>query len=81
MLGYMTAKEAVKNGFTHHGKYFGVPVWIAPDNGFMVATKWAPLEYAMTAGHYIEGFLRSVFYPDDEPAFQFFLGTEIEIRK
>lgn len=44
----------------------------------MVATKWAPMEYAMTAAHYIEGFLRSVFYPEDEPVFQFLLGPEIE---
>lgn len=78
MLGYMTEKEAVAAGFTHHGKYFGTPCWVAPDNGFMVATKWAPMEYAMTAAHYAEGFLRSVFFPDDEPRFQFLLGGKIE---
>lgn len=77
MLGYMTEREAKENGFTHHGKYFGIPVWVAPDNDFMVATKWAPMEYVMTAFHYIEGFLRSMFYPDDEPVFQFLLGQEI----
>ena len=78
MLGYMTAKEAVANGFTHHGKYFGIPVWVAPDKDFMVATKWAPMEYVMTVAHVIEGFLRSVLQPDDEPVFQFLLGPEIE---
>lgn len=81
MLGYMTAKEAVASGFTHHGKYFGIPVWVAPEKDFMVATKWAPMEYVMTAAHYIEGFLRSVFHPDDEPVFQFLLGAKIEVGK
>lgn len=79
MLGYMTAKEALENGFTHHGKYFGIPVWVAPDQDFMVATKWAPMEHVMTAAHYIEGFLRSVFRPDDEPVFQFLLGPAIAV--
>lgn len=78
MLGYMTAKEAVAHGFTHHGKYFGIPLWIAPDKDFMVATKWAPMEIVMSLAHYVEGFLRSVFFPDDEPVFQFLLGQEIE---
>lgn len=78
MLGYMTAKEAKAVGFTHHGKYFGIPCWIAPDNGFIVATKWAPMEHVMTVAHYIEGFFRAVFFPHDEPVFQFLLGEEIE---
>ena len=78
MLGYMTEKEAVSHGFTHHGNYYGIPIWVAPERGFMVATKWAPMEYVMTAAHYIEAFLRSVFYPDDEPTFQFSLGEEIK---
>lgn len=78
MLGYMTAKEALSHGFTHHGKYFGIPVWVAPEKDFMVATKWAPMEYVMTAAHYVEGFMRSVLFPNDEPAFRFLLGAPIE---
>lgn len=77
MLGYMTAKEAIGQGFTHHGKYFGIPLWVAPEKDFMVATKWAPMEYVMSAFHVIEGFLREAFYPDDEPHFQFLLGPKI----
>ena len=79
MLGYMTAKQAKALGFTHHGKYYGIPIWVAPDSDFMVATKWAPMEYLMTAAHYIEGFLRSVLYPDSEPVFQFEIISEIKI--
>ena len=78
MLGYMTTKEALSLGFTHHGKYFGIPCWVAPDKGFMVATKWAPLEHLMSVFHVIEGVVRSVMYPDQEPVFQFLLGQEIQ---
>lgn len=78
LLGYMDAEHAVAVGFTHHGKYFGIPVWIAPDKDFMVATKWAPMEYVMTAAHHIEALLREVFWPEEEPIFQFLLGPEIE---
>jgi len=76
MLGYMTAKQAKAFGFTHHGKYFGIPVWIGdPDGETMVATKWAPLEYAMSVTHYIEGAIHSL--RGTEPSFMFVLGPEI----
>ncbi len=78
MLGYMTEKEALEIGFTHHGEYYGIPLWIAPDKDFMVATKWAPMEYVMTAFHHIEAFLRSILFPEDEPGFQLSLGLEIK---
>lgn len=80
MLGYMTASEAKSQGFTHHGSYFGIPCWIGnpEQEGMMVATKWAPMEPVMTAFHYIEGFMRSVLFPDDPPCFQFAVGGKIE---
>lgn len=79
--GYMTAEEALAQGFTHHGKYFGIPVWIGhPEDtagGMLVATKWAPMEYAMSVAHVVEGLLRGMFYPDEEPSFQFLVGARI----
>lgn len=78
MIGYMSPTEAKRHGFTHHGSYFGIPVWIAPNAGFMVATKWFPMEYVMSAFHVIEAAIRSVACPDDEPFFQFVLGMEIK---
>ena len=78
MLGYMSAKEAKGNGFTHHGSYYGIPCWIAPESGFMVATKWAPMEFVMSIAHVIEQFLFPIIRgPDAEPAFMFKLGGEI----
>lgn len=78
MLGYMTARDAKGYGFTHHGAYYGIPLWVAQEPVFMAATKWAPLEYLMTLFHYIEGFMRSVLFPDSEPGFMFQVGPEIE---
>lgn len=77
----MTAKQAKGQGFTHHGKYFGIPVWIGgleDSDGLLVAAKWAPLECLMSLFHGIEGLLRDIFFPDDEPCFQFLMGREIE---
>jgi len=78
ILGYMTAIKAKENGFTNHGKYFGIPCWLADEGeGMMVATKWMPLEYVFPIFCHIEGIIRDLFFPDDEPAFQFFVGKEI----
>lgn len=80
MLGYIGARKAVSLGFTHHGKYFGIPVWLSEDGegGLMVSPKWAPMEYVMICFHYVEGVMASLLYPDDEPVFRFMVGREIE---
>lgn len=79
MLGYLTAKQAKKEGFTHHGSYYGIPVWMSDDpEAPMICTKWAPLELAMTIGHYIEGLLWPLLHPDEEPLFMLKMGAPIE---
>ncbi len=78
MLGYMTAKEAVGHGFTHHGSYYGIPCWLSPgDPEFPVATKWAPMEYLMPVVHTFEGAVMATVFPDDEPSFMFKVGAPI----
>lgn len=79
MFGYMTAQEALKNGFTHHGKYYGIPVWLAPDDpDFPVATKWEPFEHLMILAHHLEGIIQATCFPDDEPSFCFLVGDPIK---
>jgi hypothetical protein len=80
MLGYMTAKDAADAGFTNHGSYYGIPIWIgAPDSEApLVATKHAALEPLMTLFNFLEGLVVSSAYPEDEPAFMFKVGREIE---
>lgn len=76
-LGFMTAKVAKTHGFTHHGAYYGIPIWIGdPDGDFLACTKWAPMEYVMTLFHYIEGFCWMI--RGEEPGFIFQIGDEIE---
>lgn len=76
-LGYCTAKEAVSLGFTHDGDYYKIPCWIGDIHGdFQVMTKWAPMEYVMTAFHYIEGFMNDML--GNEPSFMFRLHGEIK---
>jgi hypothetical protein len=81
MLKYITKAQAVKEGFTNHGSYYGIPVWIANNNYFMVAAKWEPMELAITAAQYVEGFISFIFYPDSEPEFMFKLGPKIDGSK
>lgn len=77
MLGYMTASQAKRLGFTHHGKYYGIPVWVGdPYGDCMVATKWAPLELLMSLWHYVEGLCHAM--RGTEPTFMFMVGREIE---
>lgn len=45
MLGYMTKSEAVAHGFTHHGRYYFLPIYIATGDIPMVAVKFIPLEF------------------------------------
>lgn len=44
MFGYMTKNEAVAHGFTHHGWYYFLPIYIATDIP-MVAVKFLPLDF------------------------------------
>ena len=74
----VTEKQALQIGFTHHGSYYGVPIWISDDSFPMVAAKWAPMEFLITVNHYLESFYQSMFHPDDEPGFLFCIGKPIK---
>jgi len=79
MLGYVTKKEALSVKMTHHGSYYGIPLWLAPEHpDFLVWAKWQPMEIVLTVFHHIEGFMRSILFPDDEPVFQFKIGNRID---
>ena len=77
MLGYTTAKQAKAEGFTHHGSYFGIPVWIGDPHGEMlVGTKWAPMDWVMDLASYIEAAIHDM--RGTEPSFMFLLKGEIK---
>lgn len=72
MFGYMTAKQAKAEGFTHHGSYLGIPIWIGDiDRIPIVATKWEPMELTMTVFQHIDQTLRRIFWPHAEAGFLF----------
>lgn len=80
MLGYMTEKEALKAGMTHHGSYYGIPLWmgeIDSDAPFVFA-KWAPLDLLIGLFSMIEGLIFPLVHgPDAEPMFMFKLKGKI----
>lgn len=78
MLGYTTAKQALAEGFTHHGYYYGIPVWLSEDgkDALYVGAKWYPLEFLIHVFHYIEGFIQ--FITRQERGFLFWVGDRIE---
>jgi hypothetical protein len=81
-IGYMTERQALTENFSHHGKYYGIPVWLGDIEGdFLVATKWAPMELLMSVFHTIEGIIRPVIFPDEPNSFQFQIGSKIIIDK
>jgi hypothetical protein len=78
LVGYIPAAQALAQGFTHHGKYFGLPIWLTAEEGPAIACKWAPLEHLLPVVMWIEGTLRELFFPEREPAFQILQGPAIK---
>lgn len=78
MLGYTTEKAAKAEGFTHHGSYHGLPIWLGhPESEApMMAAKWAPLEYLIPLWSCMEG-LCSILL-NREPMFMIKVGPRIE---
>lgn len=75
----MNAAKALAEGFTNHGKYFGIPVWLAEEgDGLRVAAKWPLGDALITLAATIEDFLREAFFPERPPMFQFWMGPKIE---
>jgi hypothetical protein len=70
--GWVTRTTAIKQGFTHDGWYWFLPIYVADvDGDFCVMTKWRPLGRLLEPMTYIEGFLRGILFPDDPPVMQF----------
>jgi hypothetical protein len=75
----MTEREAWMEGFTHHGSYYGIPVWMGEEEGqLVVACKYAWLEWVMDVFRHIEQFMRPILYPDEPPVFMFVQKRQID---
>ena len=77
----MTKKEALSEGCTNHGSYYGIPVWMDMTDPACPAiiVKFAPFDYLMLLFHHIEGFVQTIAFPDDEDnhGFLFKIGPAI----
>ena len=75
---YISERQAKKLGFTHHGSYYGLPVWIGFDGmGELSAGCKVPMcDFIMTLFHHIEGFMN--YTMGREQMFMFKVGKEIE---
>jgi len=80
-LGIITAAEAKAQGFTHHGSYYGIPLWMGDveSDGPSVAVKWVALDYVMDLFMVIEGFMFPLVHgADAEPMFMFKIAGELK---
>ncbi|MFT5164337.1 MAG: hypothetical protein ACI9FJ_002938 [Alteromonadaceae bacterium] len=77
MAVYMTRQRALKAGFTHHGSYHGIPMWLGGIDGVpVVCAKIEVLEHVVSLFHYLEkqfGRLRQT-----RPIFRFKVGRQID---
>ncbi|EKF6774375.1 hypothetical protein OZ393_005338 [Pseudomonas aeruginosa] len=78
MLGFTTKAEAQKIGASHHGSYYGIPMWMGDVDSDcpLVFTKWAPFEFVVDLFSYIEGLVNSML--GQEPTFMFKVGRRID---
>jgi hypothetical protein len=80
MLGYMTEREASQVGVTHHGSYYGIPLWMGDvdSEAPLVFAKWAPLDILIGLASVVEGLLFPLIHgADAEPVFMFKLKGKI----
>jgi len=74
MLGYVTEKAAKASGCSHHGSYYGIPLWMGDidSEAPLVFAKWAPLDFVIPVFSLIEGLLWPLVHGrDTEPMFMF----------
>ena len=85
MLGWMSADKAKAKGFTHHGSYYGVPIYLGfagdpqtdMEEGPMVAVKWMPLDLVFDLFSLMEQVFRPMMFQENESVFQFKVGDPL----
>lgn len=75
--GYMTEKQAMRYGFTHNASYYGLPVYVSMDEKFMVAAKWAALDFLLPVISFIESSIAWML-PEREEGFMFKIKGELQ---
>ena len=77
---FISEAEAVAAGFTHHGKYCGIPIYVAGDHfrGIEISVKWKLLDYidVISLIAYVEMITRYII--GDERGFRFLIGEKLK---
>jgi len=60
----MDKNKARSVGFTHQGKYYGIPLWITHSATPMIAAKWYPLQVMVTLLQFVESHLQIAMLVD-----------------
>ena len=76
MLGQISKEEALGYGATHHGSYYGIPIWINPKTN-LAFPKNDMLEPLMIVFSFIECFIKSII-PNSDLNFQYTVKERIE---
>lgn len=76
MFGQINKKEALGYGATHHGSYYGIPIWINPETS-LAFPKNNMLEPLMLVFAWIECFIKTII-PNSDVNFQFTVKERIE---
>lgn len=59
----MDKNEAKAVGFTHQGKYFGIPLWLTHSQRPVIKAKWYPMEFIISALQNFEFYLKTRWFP------------------
>ena len=70
MFGYINKNKAKSVGFTHQGRYFGIPLWLTYSQTPMMAAKWGPMEWIISFLQLTERSFIAIFMPGDEFTYQ-----------
>lgn len=71
-IGYITKKKALALGFTHHGSYWGIPVYMDNDEYCpLICAKWIPLYCIFPLVETIEYILFFIVFQHEETYFRF----------
>lgn len=78
MFGYMSKDTAINEGFTHYGKYYGIPIYLDLSDEEMpgIACKWSLMEPIFSLFTCIEIFLKDNF-TDEEIAYAFIVHGKL----
>lgn len=79
MLGFMAEKTALASGYTHHGRMFGIPVWLGDLDTECpsVAGKHIVLDALLAVADVLFGLFVFVTQMDD-PAYPILVGPHIQ---